>query len=61
MLTLRLLLMVLMPYRMTASFERIISEQRDHELIVFDLPKVPSENYTVTFKLRKNEFKERRE
>ena len=36
------------PDGLSASFERIINEQRDHELIVFNLPKVSSENCTKT-------------
>ena len=34
-----------LPDGLSANFERIINEQRDHELFVFR-PKVPSENCT---------------
>jgi len=37
-----------LPDGLSASFERIINEQREHELIVFGLPKVSSENCTET-------------
>ncbi|KYM85638.1 hypothetical protein ALC53_04419 [Atta colombica] len=33
---------------LSASFERIINEQRNHEFIIFGLSKVPSENCTET-------------
>ncbi|KYN42048.1 hypothetical protein ALC56_03517 [Trachymyrmex septentrionalis] len=37
-----------LPDGLSASFERIINEQRNYELIIFDLPKVPSKNCTET-------------
>ncbi|KYN29356.1 hypothetical protein ALC57_01203 [Trachymyrmex cornetzi] len=37
-----------LPDGLSASFDRIINEQRNHELIVFGLPKVPSENCIET-------------
>ena len=37
-----------LPDELSASFKRIINGQRDHELIVFGLPKVPLENCTET-------------